>query len=177
MASEPDPDVLARFVHGDRDAFEAVFRRFESDVFRWIVRIVRDRDGAEDALVETFWRAYRARAQFDPSRSFGAWIRRIASNAALDQLRSQRRHDAVAPVPDHVAAPAGLDPGLHEAIVSAFDHLSPKLRIIATLALIEQRPHADIADALGVPIGTVKSRLHRALQSLRDELTRLGVDQ
>jgi RNA polymerase sigma-70 factor (ECF subfamily) len=59
------------------------------------VRIVREPGDAEDVLVETFWRAYRARARFDPSRSFGAWIRRIATNAALAQLRSMRRHPPV----------------------------------------------------------------------------------
>ena len=84
MPPERDEEVLARFVQGEREAFETLFREFERDVYRWIVRIVREPGDAEDVLVETFWRAYRARARFDPSRSFGAWIRRIATNAGVN---------------------------------------------------------------------------------------------
>src|SRR6202049_2920155 len=88
MPNELDRDLLKLFVQGDLDAFESLFNQFEVDVYRWILRIVRNASTAEDVLVEAFWRAYRGRGQFDPSRSFGAWMRRIATNAALDQLRS-----------------------------------------------------------------------------------------
>lgn len=87
MPDSQDRELLERFVHGDPAAFESLFRLFEVEVFRWIVRIVRDASAAEDVLVEAFLRAYRGRAGFDPSRSFGAWMRRIATNAALDHLR------------------------------------------------------------------------------------------
>ena len=72
MPDEVDRDLLERFVQGDSAAFELLFRQFERDVFGWILRIVRDTSAAEDALVEAFWRAYRGRARFDSSRSFGA---------------------------------------------------------------------------------------------------------
>ena len=85
-------DLLERFARGDEDAFESLFRQFERDVYAWILRIVRDPSAAEDALVDAFWRAYRAHAHFDPSRSFGAWMRRIATNSALDQVALSRRH-------------------------------------------------------------------------------------
>ena len=91
MPDEVDLDILERFVRGEHDAFESLFRRFEPEVHGWILRIIRDAAGADDALVETFWRAYRGRARFDASRSFGAWMRRIATHAALDQLRRMRR--------------------------------------------------------------------------------------
>src|SRR5688572_11318414 len=91
MADDTDHDLLRRFVHGDRDAFERLFRQFERDVHGWILRIVRDHAAADDALVDTFWRAHRSRARFDPTRSFGAWLRRIATNAAIDQLKQARR--------------------------------------------------------------------------------------
>ena len=68
MPGEPDAEILSRFVQGDQTAFEQLFRRFESEVYRWILRIVRDRSAADDVLVEAFWRAYRGRAQFDPGR-------------------------------------------------------------------------------------------------------------
>ena len=72
MSDEPDGSLLKRFVQGDQDAFESLFRHYEHDVYGWIMRIVRDANAAEDGLVEAFWRAYRGRARFDSTRSFGA---------------------------------------------------------------------------------------------------------
>ena len=174
MPGEPDGDVLRRFAGGDERAFEQLFRLFEADVYSWILRIVRDRTGADDVLVEAFWRAYRGRATFDTRRSFGAWMRRIATNAALDFLRT-RRIDPSQPADDTLAAPRGPDAATNEAIAVAFGRLPPDLRIVAALALLEELPYAEIADALGIAEGTVKSRVFRATRILRDELARLGV--
>jgi RNA polymerase sigma-70 factor (ECF subfamily) len=187
MADEPDRGLLERFVNGDGHAFEALFRHFEGDVYRWILRIVRDRAGAEDALVEAFWRCYRSRARFDTSRSFGAWLRRIATRAAIDQLKATRRHwwlpfDAQRHAPVHRSeraaspgSPATVDTGVSDALAHAFYSLPPRLRAVAALALIEEQPLAEIADALDLPLGTVKSRLFRATRLLRKELARAGV--
>jgi DNA-directed RNA polymerase specialized sigma24 family protein len=79
MPDELHRELLRRFVQGDRDAFEAPFRQFQVEVYHWIQRIVRDASTPEDVFVEAFWRAYRSRARFDSSRSFGAWIRRITN--------------------------------------------------------------------------------------------------
>jgi RNA polymerase sigma factor (sigma-70 family) len=174
MPGEPDAETLSRFLQGDQTAFEQLFRRFESEVYRWILRIVRDRSAADDVLVEAFWRAYRGRAQFDPARSFGAWMRRIATNAALDELRSARRR-GWQPADDTLPAPRGADRDTNDAIALAFRGLPPDLQAVAALALIEEQPYADIADALGIPIGTVKSRVFRATRFLREELVRRGV--
>ena len=182
MQDEPDRDLLRRFAHGDREAFEALFRQYEREVYRWILRIVREPEAAEDALVEAFWRAYRGRARFDPSRVFGAWMRRIATRCAIDQLKAVRRRHwqqfdlvgRVPPSPEAVLGGPG-DPVLADNIRRAFASLPPKLRVVATLALIEELPQAEIADAMGVPIGTVKSRLFRATRELRNELTRAGI--
>lgn len=175
MSDSQDRELLERFVHGDQAAFESLFRRFEVDVFRWIVRIVRDASTAEDALVEAFLRAYRGRARFDPSRSFGAWMRRIATNAALDRLSSLRSEAGWSTTDDRMPAPAGPDPDISASIVLAFRRLPPKLQIVATLALVEEQPYAEIADALGLPVGTVKSRVFRAIRRLRSELSALGI--
>ena len=175
MRVEPGGDLLDRFVRGDQQAFESLFRHFEREVYRWIVRIVRERDAAEDVLVETFWRAYRSRALFDPARPLGAWLRRIATNAALDHLKAVRREPAWVPAGDDLPAPAGRDAGLDPAIERAFRELPLKLRVVATLALVEEQPLAEIADALDLPMGTVKSRLFRATRILREELARLGI--
>ena len=174
MPGEPDANTLSRFVEGDETAFEQLFRRFEPDVYRWILRIVRDRNAAEDVLVEAFWRAYRGRAQFDTERSFGAWMRRIATNAALDELRSARRRGWQS-ADDTVPAPPGSDRDTRDAIALAFRELPPDLQAVAALALLEEEPYAEIADALGIPVGTVKSRVFRATRLLRKELARLGI--
>lgn len=175
MSGEPDGEVLRGFARGDERAFERLFRQFEREVYGWILRIVRDPSGAEDVLAESFWRAFRGRAQFDPARSFGAWMRRIATNAALDHLRALKRTRGWQSTPDALAAPVGPDPETNEAIALAFRRLPPDLQIVAALALLEEQPYADIADALGVPEGTVKSRVFRATRLLREELARLGV--
>ena len=141
MADELDGDLLERFVRGDQEAFERIFRRFEVEVYRWILKIIRDRDAAEDVLVEAFWRAYRGRARFDPARSFGAWMRRIATNAALNHLKIIRRH-AERMADENAAPSADADSGLRESITIAFRRLPPKLCVVATLALIEEQPYA-----------------------------------
>jgi RNA polymerase sigma-70 factor (ECF subfamily) len=175
MPDEPDGDLLERFVRGDQEAFESLFRQFEHNVYAWIVRIVRDPSHAEDALVEAFWRAYRGRARFDSTRSFGAWMRRIATNAALDQLRVARR-DALRRGSDtRGSAPTPASASLGESMQIAFRRLPPKLQIVAVLALVEEQSYAEIADALELPIGTVKSRVFRATRALREELARLGI--
>lgn len=175
MPDEPDRSLLDRFVRGDEDAFESLFRRFEREVYGWILRIVRDADAAEDVLVEAFWRAYRGRARFDSSRSFGAWMRRIATNAALDQVKRARRQGLRPPKDDPPSPAEPATEGVREAIRKSFQRLSPKLRIVAALALIEERSYAEIADALDIPIGTVKSRVFRATRALKKDLARLGI--
>jgi RNA polymerase sigma-70 factor (ECF subfamily) len=176
-AASPPDDRLSRFAAGDLDAFESLFREFQAPVFGWIVKIVRDRAAAEDLTIETFWRIYRARARFDPRRSFAAWARRIATNAAISQLRQAtwRRLSSRLDEPATNRLYVDSDLGVREAIVRAFGTLPPRLRVAATLALIEQEPYEDIAAALGISVGTVKSRVFRAVRQLRKKLERMGI--
>src|SRR6266568_128616 len=173
---EQQSDALQQFCHGDLDAFEALFRGHQSEVYGWIVRIVRDPAAAEDLTVETFWRIYRAHARFDPTRSFGAWARRIATNAALDHLKAAQLESCL---PDSLPTPPLPDPGISEEIrrktARAFSRLPPNLRVAATLALIEEQPYKEIADTLGISTGAVKVRVFRALRFLRKELQRQGI--
>lgn len=171
------PELIDRFVRGDQQAFEALFRQFERDVFRWIVRIVRDPTAAEDALVETFWRAYRGRARFDTSRSFGAWLRRIATNVALNHIRDTRHERSWDALDDQAPARNSPDLAVRDAVIKALRTLPRHLYVVAILALVEQQSYAEIADALDVPVGTVKSRLFRATRALRQELSRLGIER
>lgn len=172
---DPDARLLERFVAGDAQAMEELYRRFEREAYGWILRIVRDTAGAEDVLVESFWRAYRARARFVVTRPFGAWLRCIATRAALDHLRSARRRAEQRLGELDPKAPATGDLAARDAISRAFRRLPAKLQVVATLSLVEERPHAEIAEALDIPVGTVKSRLSRATARLRAELHRQGI--
>lgn len=175
MADEPNDLPLERFVEGDPAAMEALYRRFEREAYGWILRIVRNSAAAEDVLVESFWRAFRARARFVVGRPFGAWLRQIATRAALDHLRAVRRRAERPLGKVEPAAPAVGDLAAREAIARAFQRLPAKLQVVATLALIEEQPYGEIAEALGLPIGTVKSRLSRASARLREDLSRQGI--
>ena len=145
-------ELLERFALREMDAFEALFRQQQADVYRWMMRIVRDHAAAEDLTMEAFWRAHKAHASFEPAGNsrgnFGAWMRRIATNLALDHLRDQ--------------------------IESAFRALPPKLRIVARLSLVEEVPHAEIAEALDISEGAVRTRVHRATHHLRETLRNMG---
>ena len=169
-------NLLTRFRDGDLEAFEVLFRQNQAEVFGWIVRIVRDRGVAEDLTVETFWRMYRARGRFNPDASLGAWARRIATNCAIDYLRHSRR---AAPLSDQIPQAPSSDPVLRremrDQIAAAFRRLPVNLRVAATLALIEERSHQEIADALHTSAGAVRVRVSRAVRLLRQQLTRMGM--
>ena len=164
--------LLERFATGDLDAFEALFRQFQGRVYGWIARIVRDPGVAEDLTMETFWRIYRARARFDAQADFGAWAYRIAINLAFSYLRSRPKETELG-----LEEPKGrtLDPGLErdkrEQIRGAFARLPARLQVTATMALIEERSYQEIAGALGIAPGTVKSRVYRAVRILRRKLS------
>jgi RNA polymerase sigma-70 factor (ECF subfamily) len=174
---EQQSGLLQQFAHGEVGAFETLFRQYQSEVYCWTVRIVRDPAAAEDLTIETFWRIYRAHARFDPERSFGAWARRIATNAALDHLKSLRREIAL---PEDSPAPAPPDPvvqrDLRERIRRAFRQLPAKLQVAVTLALIEEQSYKEIAEALDISVGAVKLRVFRGLRHLRKHLKQLGVE-
>jgi RNA polymerase sigma factor (sigma-70 family) len=170
-------ELLERFAQGDKDAFEALFRQFQSEVYGWIMRIVRDRGVAEDLTVEAFWKIHQAHARFDPARSFGAWARRIATNLALDHLRKNRWETPLVGEPvDAMRANPGIQRETREQIAAAFGRLSPKLRVVATLSLIEEVPHREIGEAIGISEATVRVRLFRATRILRKELKEMGAD-
>ena len=174
-------ELLEEFARGDAEAFESLFRQFQGEVYGWIVRIVRDPGAAEDLTVETFWRIYRARSRFDPRRGFGPWARRIATNLALDHLSTRRNEtsledDSQPPCLRCSPPDPAVSAELREKVAAAFVRLPVKLRATATLAMIEETPYGDIAEALGVSIGTVKSRVFRAVRLLRGDLQRMGVE-
>lgn len=177
---DEESTVLDRFRQGDVDAFETLFRTHQRAVFGWVLRIVRDRGAAEDVTVETFWRIHRAHARFDPDRGFEPWARKIATRAAFDWLRRQKHESSAAPeMLENAAAPdtgdAVVSAEIRHKTALAFAKLPAKLRIAALLAIVEGRPHKEVAEALGVTVAAVKLRVFRALRLLRRDLKAMGI--
>jgi len=169
-------DLLQRFALGEIDAFETLVRQFQGDIYAWTVRMVRDPGAAEDLTVETLWRIYRARQQFRPDGNFGAWARRIATNLALDHLRRKRPEASLVVEPAGVQQPDRLEQQeTQEQIQQAFHRLPAKLQVAAMLALVEERPYEEIAEALGTSVGAVKLRVFRAVRILRKRLRQVGI--
>ena len=131
---------LERFTRGDIQAFEALFREYQGEVYGWIIRIVHDSGAAEDLTIETFWRIYRARARFDTRRSFGAWARRIATNVAVEHVSRSRPEKALDyGFPIRAPGTGTPDPAISAdvcaKVLAAFDELPAKLRGTVTPAM------------------------------------------
>jgi RNA polymerase sigma-70 factor (ECF subfamily) len=161
-------------------AFESLFHQHQRAVYGWILRIVRNAAAAEDLTIESFWRIHKAHARFEPAQGFEGWARRIATHAALDWLRAQRAERELSmEACAEVAATAETDPAItaeiRTRIALAFGRLPPKLRIASTLAVIEELPQKEVAEALGISVAAVKLRVFRALRLLRKDLERQGI--
>ena len=130
--------------------------------------------------MEAFLRMYRAHARFDPNGNFGGWARRIATNLALDHLRKSRREAPLTVDPEDSRADtrAGGDAAerreIRDAVARAMSELPPKLRVVATLALVEDVSYREIGDALGISEGAARVRGFRASRLLREKLKVLG---
>ena len=175
-------ETLERFATGDVDAFEELFRQYQGEVYRWIVRLVRNPGVAEELTVETFWRIYRHQKRFDARRPFGPWARRIATRVAIDHLKSIDHRESAGPLLEPVTRPtqsSAPDPVLQseirDQIARAFFSLPVRLRVAASLALIEERPYQEIANALDISLSAVKMRVGRAVALLRTSLERMGI--
>jgi RNA polymerase sigma-70 factor (ECF subfamily) len=172
-------DRLDEFRQGSIDAFETLFRLHQRAVYGWILRIVRNPSAAEELTVDTFWRIYRAHARFRPEMGFEGWARRIATHAALDWMRTKRPAELLEEICDEPAAPAASDPAvtaeIRQKTALSFGRLPPKLRVAATLAVVEELLQKQVAEALGISVAAVKLRVFRALRLLRKDLERQGI--
>jgi len=179
-----DEDLVARALDGDAAAFGTLMRRYQGAVHRLVQGIVRNRTDADDLTQETFFRAYRYLGGFDPGRPLSPWLLRIAANLAFTHLRRQRRGawlslDAEHPrtgrtVLDSVNAPgaeAAVErPARHRELEAALDALPPLYRSILVLSAVHEMRYDEIASILGIPIGTVMSRLSRARTAMRRQM-------
>ena len=183
-AQHPSDEALAAAAQrGDMQAFEAIVRRYERELFAFLMHFLGKPDAAEDVFQETCLRLHVVLERFDTSRRFKPWLFTIAANKARDHLRRQkvrRTADLDAPVghdPDaarFVDLLAGdlPDPNdiaeqseLAEQVRSVIDGLNPNHREALLLAYHHQFTYQEIADMLNVPLSTVKSRLHTAVHT------------
>lgn len=170
-----DARLLVRVLDGDHDAFNQIMRNHEDRVFSVCLRIMGSRELALDAVQETFLTAFRKADQFKGKSALGTWIYRIAVNTCYDQLRKQKRR-AADPIPEH------LDPADHSAedamdsaalrpeLQRALAELPEDFRSAVVLADIEGLGLNQVAEIVGVPVGTVKSRVFRGRRLLADML-------
>ena len=163
-------------MRGYREAFETLYREYGPRVYSWVLRMVRDRAASEDITVETFWRIYKARTRFDPTRAFWPWASRIATNLALDHMSArppevELPEDLVGEDPPD----AGVWSDVARQIRAALLRLPGPLRAVTLLALIEDRPYDEIAASMGLTPNAVKLRVFRALRLLRKDLARKGI--
>ncbi len=161
-----DREVLERFRDGDESAIKAVYERYGGPVFALSVSVLADHGLAADATQQTFIKAWRAATTYDPERDFGPWIYAIARRTAIDIYRKQSRS-----TPSDDLDVAILPPGLETVwevfeVRGAVDKLPDEERLVVKLSHFDGYTHVEIAEQLGIPVGTVKSRSHRAHQRL-----------
>lgn len=141
------------------------------------LRITGDPDAASDCAQEAFIRAYKALHQYDPALSFGPWIYRITTNASLNHVQRWHAHqtvvdelpESVEPEDSGPEASALRQEALSE-VVAAMAELPPPYRAALTLRHMQQLSYQEVADTLGIPLGTVKTHLHRARAALKARL-------
>jgi RNA polymerase sigma-70 factor (ECF subfamily) len=192
LAARTDQEIVVLARAGQEAAYRELIRRYERPLFSLLYRMVRDRELAEDLAQETFIKALNAIESYRPEYKFSSWIFKIANNAAIDHLR-RRELDTLslegsphAETPDAVEATA-LQIGdrqespldaveareLGGQIEGAIAQLRPEYRSCILLRHVEGRAYEEIAEILNLPLGTVKTYIHRARNELRQALAHL----
>lgn len=175
--------VAERFRAGDPDAVRSVFREYGRLVFSVALRALGDRDLAEEATQETFVRAWKAAAGFDVARDFAPWLATIVRRVAIDIHRREARLTAIRldGLPTHhpsvVTLPSGVDNWFEtwEVRAAVIALPRPEAEVVA-LHHLHGLTHSQIANRMGIPIGTVKSRMHSAHRHLAARLGHLRND-
>jgi RNA polymerase sigma factor (sigma-70 family) len=185
-----EPELIRYAQQGDLDAFNRLIQIYERQVFNLAWRIMGDSDSAADATQEAFISAYKAVVRFRGG-SFRSWMMRIVTNACYDELRRRKRRPAgsLEKLFDEVGVPEPDDPGdlihkpedpetateraeLSNAIQDCLNRLPDDFRVVAVLADVQGYEYGEVAQVIGKPLGTVKSRLARARARLRECLQR-----
>ena len=183
-----DEELLTRFCKGQTEAFGALVRRYERELYGYLRRYLGDANLAEDVFQNTFLQVYLKSGQYEAGRPVRPWLYTIATNQAIDALRRNGRHQALSLDQNRKELPNGevrslvelleaRGPGtldvLHgeerrDRVRASVDALPEFLRQVLLLAYYQGLKYREIADILGIPVGTVKSRLHAALVKLQE---------
>jgi RNA polymerase sigma-70 factor, ECF subfamily len=174
--SDLDATQMARVRSGDRDAFADLVDRHKDAVVNYLTRLTGHRDRAEDLAQETFLRLFRSADSYSEQGLLRGYLFRIATNLVRSEERREKRLRLLLPFlgrQDHAepAAPSGLlRQEMHREVSAAVAQLPLRFRVPLVLHEIEGWAYADIARALGCREGTVKSRIHRGRQHLKERL-------
>lgn len=181
MHDRSDEEVFVSFRDGDAAAYRVLIERYHDDLLRFLTRLVGDRAAAEDLFQETFLQVHLSADTFDETRRFRPWLFTIAANKGRDLLRKRKRRRTVelsAPIRgsdrgssmvdlleiDVPSPDAQMDLAERDSLVqNALDELGPALREVLLLGYFQRLSYQQIAEDLGIPLGTVKSRMHAAV--------------
>ncbi len=184
-----DQQLIAQALRGSEAAYREIVERYQQPVLGLLLRIVRDRGLAEDLAQETFIKAFRALGSFQAGRKFSSWLFKIAHNSAIDALRRRRLQtvpletadpeapDLLGTLPaSGIDAPETLLRGrdLGEALAAAIGELRPDYRSVVQLRFVEGLAYEEISQVMDLPLGTVKTHLHRARKRLVQILSNQG---
>ena len=171
---EPEPETIGRAQSGDLRAFEALVRAYQADVWRFAYHLTRDRALSDDVTQDTFLRAFRAIRSYGGQSKFSSWLLRIAHNAAVDHYRRRGREVPVE-LPDDSLPERGSGQAAateqRAQIQAAIRELPLALREPFVLIEVLGYDYREASAILGVPVGTLKSRMHRARSVLVRRLT------
>jgi RNA polymerase sigma-70 factor (ECF subfamily) len=192
LATMSDQDVVLEARDGRQAAYRELVRRYERPIFSLIYRMVRNREQAEDLSQETFVKALNAIESYRPEYKFSSWIFKIANNVSIDHLRRRELDTLSLDGSPHALTPEAIqasalqlgdrqETALEELeakelggeIERAIATLRPEYRSCILLRHVEGRPYEEIATMLDLPLGTVKTYIHRARSELRQALSHL----
>jgi RNA polymerase sigma-70 factor (ECF subfamily) len=190
LAEAPDEQLFRWYTGGDGDAFRVLVERYEPRIQGFLRKRLNDEERVQDLTQDTFLRIHRARESYDPGRKFSTWIHTIANNLLKNEFRNRSRRrettfSALRPETSASGSPSrpvefvskGPDPErdayrseLREAIDAAIARMEDHHRVPFVMREVEDRTYEEIAEAIGIPVGTVKSRLNRARNAFRNLL-------
>lgn len=188
-ATADDATLVGEALAGSEDAYRDLLVRYQRPVFGLIVRLVRDRGLAEDLAQEAFLKAFRALSSFQRERKFSSWLFKIAHNTAIDHLRRRELDTVPLETPekegpdllDSLAGPELQSPetglrrsDLAAALEASVQRLRPEYRTVMELRFREGLSYEEIAEITGLPMGTVKTHIHRARKAMAEHLEELG---
>ena len=178
-----DHRLISDCLQGNTVAFGALVSRYQDRLYNTVYRLVDNAEDARDVVQETFLNAYQSLAGFKGDSLFFTWLYRIAVNNAISMKRKQRAVLRLVPAPNADGPPEPADPSEtvqpgralelaeeERRIHQALSRLSPEHRTVLVLKDMEGRKYEEMAEILEVPIGTIRSRLHRARLEMRDIL-------